>query len=448
MATRRASDRRLGQTDVQTTVFSRWPFCGASSDSILFFRRLGQTAAGVLACLPPGGQNTAMPRRKRRNWPLLLAIFAVAGLLLVYAVAWPLACAYLAPASTTGMRVRPGLAPLAERIPIRLFEFSILSWLFVFGSCIGSFLNVVIHRTPRGQSLWGSSHCPRCQVRISAWDNLPVFGWLKLRGRCRTCHLPISPRYPLVELTVGLVILVLATLEVLLGGFNLPEFGERAAVRSSIGWLIGHPRWELVATCILHSGLVCVLLSWALIRHDGFAVPRRYALGAFVAAWLLMSLAPLLQPAAWRHSWLDWQTWAAVSADGGRGLLGLVGGLLMGLVVAAGCRLQKPADALLGLGLVGVGLGWQAAVSVGLLASAARLVGALMLGLSSRRCPLPLLAYVCLAALVHICLWRGLDGLAFWPGGSAGLPTFAVAVTMVLGLTWQASVLERSVNTR
>jgi len=420
-----------------------------------------------------------MPRRKRRNWPFLLATFAVAGLLLAYVVAWPLASALLAPAAKPAITPasRPVLASLAEQIPIRLFEFFILAWLFVFGSCIGSFLNVVIYRIPRGMSLWGSSRCPRCRVRIPAWDNLPVFGWLKLRGRCRTCRLPIAARYPLVELTVGLVILILATLEILLSAVNLPGAGERMTTRLSVSWLIGHPRWDLIGTCVLHSGLICVLLSWALIRYDGCAVPRRYAAGVFVAVWLSIGLAPLLGLDVWQQGRPDGPVWLAVWSHGGRGLQGMIGGLLLGAVTGCGCRLAgrtraehkrkspsesphvgspqaaAPArernleDALLGLGLAGVCLGWPAALSVGLLASAARLLGALTLGLSPRLRPAPLLAYVCLAAFVHICLWRGLDRLAFWPGGTAGLPTFAAAVTMMFILTWQASVLERLVST-
>ncbi len=418
-----------------------------------------------------------MPRRKRRNWPFLLAIFAVAGLLLAYAVLWPWGSALLAPVRTLASRPLPILAPLSEQIPIRVFEFFILAWLFVFGSCIGSFLNVVIYRTPRRLSLWGSSHCPRCRVRIPARDNIPVFGWLKLRGRCRTCRLPISARYPLVELTVGLVILVLATLEILLAGINLPDVGHRDVVRMSVSWLVGHPRWDLIGTCALHCGLVCVLLSWALIRYDGYAVPIRYAVGAFGAAWLLVVLAPLLRSEFWPSAMLDWRAWLSGWTSGGDGLPGMIGGLFLGLLVAGGCRLagrdqlgrktraqedvpdgnaaeaREPApesklwDAPLGLGLVGVCLGWPAAVSVGLLASAARLLGALLLGMSARRRPAPLLAYVCLAAIFHLCLWRGLDSLAFWPGRSAGLPAVVTAITMILVLTWQASVLERLVNT-
>ncbi len=70
----------------------------------------------------------------------------------------------------------------------------------VFGAIIGSFLNVVIYRLPRGESLsTPASHCPACETPIKPYDNVPIFGWLWLRGRCRSCHEPISARYPLVE---------------------------------------------------------------------------------------------------------------------------------------------------------------------------------------------------------------------------------------------------------
>ena len=70
----------------------------------------------------------------------------------------------------------------------------------IVGACVGSFLNVVIHRVPRGISVWRPrSACPGCQQPIAAHDNVPVFSWLLLRGRCRRCHTPISVRYALVE---------------------------------------------------------------------------------------------------------------------------------------------------------------------------------------------------------------------------------------------------------
>jgi leader peptidase (prepilin peptidase) / N-methyltransferase len=71
----------------------------------------------------------------------------------------------------------------------------------VVGALIGSFLNVVIWRLPRDESIVSpGSRCPVCERRIAPYDNLPVVSWLLLRGRCRHCETPISPRYPLVEL--------------------------------------------------------------------------------------------------------------------------------------------------------------------------------------------------------------------------------------------------------
>jgi leader peptidase (prepilin peptidase) / N-methyltransferase len=81
----------------------------------------------------------------------------------------------------------------------------------LFGLCLGSFLNVVIYRLPLGRSLWHPrSRCPRCQHSVRPWHNLPVLGWLILRGRCADCKLPIPWRYPLVELLGGLLTLVAA----------------------------------------------------------------------------------------------------------------------------------------------------------------------------------------------------------------------------------------------
>jgi leader peptidase (prepilin peptidase)/N-methyltransferase len=68
------------------------------------------------------------------------------------------------------------------------------------GLLVGSFLNVVIHRLPRGESLVRpASRCPSCGAAIKPYDNVPVFSWLLLRGRCRNCGTAISPRYPIVE---------------------------------------------------------------------------------------------------------------------------------------------------------------------------------------------------------------------------------------------------------
>jgi len=83
----------------------------------------------------------------------------------------------------------------------------------IFGLAIGSFLNVVIHRLPRGQSLMSPpSTCPSCGTRLRAIDNVPVLSWIMLGGRCHHCRAPISPQYPIVELVTGLPFLLVAWL--------------------------------------------------------------------------------------------------------------------------------------------------------------------------------------------------------------------------------------------
>jgi leader peptidase (prepilin peptidase)/N-methyltransferase len=79
-----------------------------------------------------------------------------------------------------------------------------------FGLIIGSFLNVVAYRLPRGESvMFPASHCPSCDTPIKPYDNVPVLSWLVLRGRCRSCHHSISARYPIVEaVTAALLVLV------------------------------------------------------------------------------------------------------------------------------------------------------------------------------------------------------------------------------------------------
>lgn len=84
------------------------------------------------------------------------------------------------------------------------FQLTFLGMIFILGICIGSFLNVVIIRLPRGESLIKrSSHCMTCGTKIRPIDMIPVFSWLFLRGKCHSCGEKISPRYPIVEALNG-----------------------------------------------------------------------------------------------------------------------------------------------------------------------------------------------------------------------------------------------------
>jgi len=92
---------------------------------------------------------------------------------------------------------------------------------FILGLLIGSFLNVVIIRIPKEESIvFGGSHCIKCKEQLKPWHNIPLFSWIFLRGKCAYCKAPISMQYPLIELVSGLVFLVIASKY----GINFPSF--------------------------------------------------------------------------------------------------------------------------------------------------------------------------------------------------------------------------------
>jgi leader peptidase (prepilin peptidase) / N-methyltransferase len=96
-----------------------------------------------------------------------------------------------------------------------------LTIVFIFGLLLGSFLNVVILRIPREESVvFGASHCYACNKALKPWHNIPLFSWLFLRGKCAYCKTSISIQYPLIELISGLIFLTLASKY----GVSLPIF--------------------------------------------------------------------------------------------------------------------------------------------------------------------------------------------------------------------------------
>jgi leader peptidase (prepilin peptidase)/N-methyltransferase len=91
---------------------------------------------------------------------------------------------------------------------------------FIFGILFGSFLNVVILRLPKDESIvFGASHCPTCKHPLKPWHNIPLFSWLFLRGKCAFCETKISAQYPAIELLSGLTFLLLVAKM----GVNIPS---------------------------------------------------------------------------------------------------------------------------------------------------------------------------------------------------------------------------------
>ncbi len=131
----------------------------------------------------------------------------------------------------------------------------------LLGACVGSFLNVVAWRLPREESLlWPGSHCPRCGKPLAWFENLPVLGWLVLRGRCRHCHRPIAPRYPLVELlTSGLFVAMLLARPEGMGAAPDP------LLLTAAGWLLASWLLPLVLIDLDRLWLPEPLCRWGVV---------------------------------------------------------------------------------------------------------------------------------------------------------------------------------------
>lgn len=260
---------------------------------------------------------------------------------------------------------------------IPLTDLVVIGLLLVIGGNLGSFLNVVVHRLPRGESVvHGGSHCPSCGSAIRWHDNVPVLGWLLLRGRCRDCGAMIAARYPLVEAIGAVVIGGVAAAELVSGGRTLPgaAFGVG---RPGADNLLLRPDPLLIAVAILHGWLLFNLLLGAAVETDGRVVPPRWtriALGitlAVVVAWnALLPVGVGVGGPAW------------IAGGPGRGLSIAACGLACGALVGA----TSTPTGRQGLMLIGVALGWQAAATVALLRPA---IGWLRALLASLVPPLP-----------------------------------------------------------
>lgn len=149
----------------------------------------------------------------------------------------------------------------------------------VLGGVIGSFANVAIYRVPRGESVVSPpSHCPNCDAPIRARHNVPVLGWLVLRGKCHDCGNPISARYPLVEagmaLAFGGVALVLA-----------PAVAESVTAAAAVAAV-------LVLVAYLYLAAISIILT--LIDLDVRRLPNTIVLPAYAVGVVLLGVAALL----------------------------------------------------------------------------------------------------------------------------------------------------------
>lgn len=241
---------------------------------------------------------------------------------------------------------------------------------FLWGSLWGSFLNVVIWRLPRGESLaTPGSRCPSCETPIRWHDNVPILGWFVLRGRCRDCEAPIAGRYPFVEALVA-VLSVLIWLHVASGRLVLLEDGML-----DLELLKG-----VLVQFIFHFYFVVLLVAIAFIDLDLTLIPDRLTFPGI--GWGLLGALLTHKGGVWAGYFpsVDVVT-ALVGALAGGGLIFLV---FRGYAALRGIDGGGDGDIWM-LAMIGANLGWQSIPVVLLLSSLQGIVVALLASLWDRR---------------------------------------------------------------
>jgi len=175
--------------------------------------------------------------------------------------------------------------------PAWLAQIPVLLFVFAFGACVGSFINVLAYRLPRGEDvIVPASRCPKCGQKLTWRENLPIVGWLLLRGRCRFCKDPISPEYPIVETLVAALFASLYAL-----WFMQPSpfafLGIDAQAARPEWTVAGLARmWPYFFTVL---GLVGALVTMTIIDAKTFTIP-------LVVPWVIGALGLIVHPV---HAW-------------------------------------------------------------------------------------------------------------------------------------------------
>ncbi|HWC88397.1 MAG TPA: prepilin peptidase [Pirellulales bacterium] len=297
--------------------------------------------------------------------------------------------------------------------PATARDWYVLVMLTLLGGAVGSFINVVVYRLPAGKSLlWPGSSCPRCGAKIRWLDNLPVLGWLKLRGRCRDCREPISKRYPFVELLTALVFLGLALVEPLNDAHNLPDRLGYVPGAAEL-YLLALGGWQLWGVYAYHLVLLCALECAMLLEYDGHGVKHRLMWPVWLVGWLAplawVQLRPIpafevdvlvkqFGPQSITQAWVD-------------GLAGFAVGLVMGMLASPLAQLGPSGrhgvrTLLFASTAVGVFLGWQAGSILMVLTSVVFAMITVYRPLWQRLARVPFAGLLWIGAIVWIVGWR------------------------------------------
>lgn len=309
---------------------------------------------------------------RKRVWSISLGkVTLVGGLLalLIYMVVVPAADAFLEP-----FRDHPSSYVIKDPSPmeilrVRSAKFAVFAIFAYAGACIGSFVNVVAASAPRGESIvLRASACPQCSMPLRRIDNLPILGYLHLRGHCRDCAAVIPVRYFMVELVGFAIFALLFLCELVTGAANVPGFLHYS--HAGILWIILYTKWPVIGVYLLHGALFSCVLMLALMEQDRLRVPRWMTLalpiifaGIVIAFPMMLTVSfgdqtPFQLPA----SFPDWADRAATSAAGG-----VMGWALGSWAKSTRLRLrqrQSSSSLSLAFGLLGIAMGWQAVLAI------------------------------------------------------------------------------------
>ncbi len=245
---------------------------------------------------------------------------------------------------------------------------------FLFGSLVGSFLNVCIYRLPRGESIISPpSHCPRCQKALLWYDNIPFLSYILLKGRCRYCRQGISCRYFVVEFLTAIIFLSLFL-----------KFGLS---------------WELLIYLVFVSGLIVATFT----DFDHLIIPDVISWPGLILGLILSTVYPSLQRAI--------HPWSNICTSPGEGFLtslvgALSGGLFLYAIGVLGGKVFKK-EAMGGgdvklLAMIGAFLGWQlVALTIFISALSGSLVG-LVIKLKKGESYIPYGPYLALGAVISL----------------------------------------------
>jgi leader peptidase (prepilin peptidase) / N-methyltransferase len=254
---------------------------------------------------------------------------------------------------------------------VNIYDTIVQITVFWLGAAIGSFLNVVVYRVPAGLSiLWPPSRCPKCLHGLGAGENIPILGWLLLRGKCRHCKTPIAARYPIVELATAII------------------------------FVIVYNRFGLSIETIGYSLFMCWLLALSLIDLDTMTLPNPLTQSGLIVGLGFQITIGLLG----NHSIGE------MKENLFQGIFGMVLAIWIYDTIQIvgtwmlGQSAQGGGDAKL-MAMIGAWLGWKSVLLTGFLASVFGSVlmgGALGFGLIHRRQKFPLGPFIAIGATVSL----------------------------------------------